>query len=196
MASSLEKKKMSVLILLDLSAAFDTIDHSILLNRLADRFHVRRTAFSWFKSYLTNRHQVIKTGGAYSKEAPLSFGVPQGSILGGPLLFSLYTAPVGDLALRHGICVHMYADDTQLYVMLENRENAISRIEQCIAQIKDWMTAYFLRLNSDKTEVLLIGSPFKFRKLSQIVNEKCKYACYNIRCISQTFFFKQPLRHW
>ena len=125
---------MSV-ILLDLSAALDTIDQSILLNRLEDRFNVRSTALLWFKSYLTDRHQVIKTGGAYSREALLPFGVPQGSILG-PLLVSLHTAPIEDLAARHGICVHMYAHDTQLYVTLENRDNAIARIKHASLRSK------------------------------------------------------------
>ena len=206
---------MSVLILLDLSTAFDTIDHAILLKRLADRFSIHGTALSWLKSYLTGREQVVKAAGTYSSEAPLRYGVPQGSILG-PLLFSLYTAPVADIASRNGICAHMYADDTQLYVTLDSTNSAMAKIEICIARIKDWMTANFLRLNSDKTEVLLIGSPFQLNKLSRVeicmgdsitnssdyvknlgayfdkslsmdvfVNAKCKAACYNIRCISQ-----------
>ena len=215
LASSLDNKKMSVLILLDLSAAFDTIDHGLLLSRLADRFCINGTALAWFKSYLSDRVQVVKASGCFSPEASINFGVPQGSILG-PLLFSLYTAPVSDIASRNGLCVHLYADDTQLYVTLDNTNRYVATIENCICEIKDWMTANFLRLNSDKTEVLLIGTPYQLKKLSNIelrmddsiifssdyvrnlgayfdkslsmdrfVREKSKAACYNIRCISQ-----------
>ena len=215
LASSLENKRMSVLILLDMSAAFDTISHRLLLSRLADRFHINGTALSWFRSYLLDRIQVVKAAAKYSPEAELDFGVPQGSILG-PLLFSLYTAPVSEIASRNGLRVHLYADDTQLYVTLDNSHHNVDIIERCISQIKDWMTANFLRLNSDKTEVLLIGSPFQLRKLSSVqismedsvvfsrdyvknmgsyfdkslsmdifARAKCKAACYNIRCISQ-----------
>ena len=134
LANALEKK-MAILILLDLSAAFDTIDHSILLQRLADRFNVNGTALSWIKSYLTNRSQKVKAAGQFSKEANLPFGVPQGSILG-PILFSLYTSPIGDIAARNGLCVHLYADDTQLYVTLDNRMSALDSIKRCITEIK------------------------------------------------------------
>ena len=99
--------------------------------------------------------------------ATLRFGVPQGNILG-PLLFSMYTAPVADIALRNGLCVHLYPDDAQLYVTLDSTNDAVAKIEQCIAEIKDWMTANFLRLNADKTEVLLIGSPFQLNKLPRV----------------------------
>ena len=214
LANALEKK-MAILILLDLSASFDTIDHSILLQRLADRFNVNGTALSRIKSYLTNRSQKVKAAGQFSKEANLPFGVPQGSILG-PILFSLYTSPIGDIAARNGICVHLYADDTQLYVTLDNRMSALDSIERCITEIKNWMTANFLRLNPDKTEVLLIGTTHQLKKHSTVsvntgdcvttssesvrnlgayfdktlsmnvfVKEKCKSAVYNIKCISQ-----------
>ena len=108
---AVDQKKAVVLVLLDLSAAFDTIDHSILLNRLHKRYGITGTTLSWFEAYLTDRCQVIELNGESSDEIWLQFGVPQGSVLG-PLLFTSYTAPLGEIACRHGVELHLYADDT------------------------------------------------------------------------------------
>ena len=112
---AVDQKKAVVLVLLDLSAAFDTIDHSILLNQLHRRYGIAGTALSWFETNLTDRCQVIQLNGESSEEMRLQFGVPQGSVLG-PLLFTSYTAPLGEIARRHGVELHLYADDTQVYM--------------------------------------------------------------------------------
>ena len=106
----LHERKAAILVLLDLSAAFDTIDHTIMLTRLRDRFGITATCIAWFELYLVNRSQRIQMHGKISAEHPVVFGVPQGSVLG-PLMFICYTAPLGDIARRHGINVHLYADD-------------------------------------------------------------------------------------
>ena len=93
------------MVLLDLSAAFDTISHSILLSRLEKRYAIRGRALQWFKSYLMGRGQCVKIGVNLSKRKVLSYGVPQGSILG-PILFTLYTAPLGDIARKEGVGHH------------------------------------------------------------------------------------------
>ena len=90
MLASVDAGKVTALTLLDFSAAFDTIDDTILLRRLDDRFGVTWKALDWFKSYLTGRCQRIKLGDCLSSKADLKFVVPQGSVLG-PLLFTLYT---------------------------------------------------------------------------------------------------------
>ena len=90
--TNMSKGKVTALTLLDLSAAFDTIDHSILLTRLSDWFGLGGNVMSWLKSYLTNRAQSIKLGDILSLPKALQFGVSPFSVLG-PLLFSLYTAP-------------------------------------------------------------------------------------------------------
>ena len=111
---SVDTGSVAMLTMLDLSAAFDTLDHQILLNRLFSSFGICDTALNWFKSYLENRHQKVKINSFYSDELPISFGVPQGSVLG-PLLFTLYVYPLSNVIKKSGFDYHLYADDTQLY---------------------------------------------------------------------------------
>lgn len=100
----------AILVLLDLTAAFDTVDHTILLSRLEDCVGVRGTALEWFRSYLSGRCFTVRLGDSTSSTAPLNCGVPQGSILG-PILFALYLLPLSVIFKRHGISYHFYADD-------------------------------------------------------------------------------------
>ena len=163
---ALDRKRMTVLILLDLSASFDTIDHEILLKRLNNRFGIRGVALEWFRSYLCRRAQRVQTGKNISNEQFLDFSVPQGSILG-PILFSLYTAPLGDIARKHSMDNMFYADDTQLYVILD-KTLSTGTIEACIDEIRVWMAKNMLKLNYSKTEILLIGSRTQIKKVKQI----------------------------
>ena len=151
---SLSRGEATALVLLDLSAAFDTIDHSTLLDCLLDWLGVSGLALKWFSSYLTERYQCVKIGSTLSKLQKLLFGVPQGSVLG-PLLFSLYTSPLSTLIGRHeGVNFHFYADDTQLYVHLSHRNAsaAFDKLNRCLQDVKEWMsvskliklTSYFL----------------------------------------------------
>ncbi len=90
---------ISLLVLLDLSAAFDTIDHNILLNRLENSVGISGSALAWFKSYLSDRHQFVAVNEEVSYRSQVQYGVPQESVLG-PLLCTLYMLPLGDI-----ICV-------------------------------------------------------------------------------------------
>ena len=152
----------AVLVLLDLSAAFDTIDHNILLDRLYTRFGIADTTLSWIKSYLNHRKQSVIIGNARSKPTPLTHGVPQGSVLG-PLLFSLYVGPLGDIMKIHGIHYMCYADDTQLYLTFGSGSavDNIMRLQCCIRDIQSWMCKNMLKLNEGKTEVVYLKSQFR-----------------------------------
>ncbi len=146
-----------LLVLLDLSAAFDTIDHNILLNRLENFIGISGSALAWFKSYLSDHHQFVAVNEEVSYRSQVQYGVPQGSVLG-PLLFTLYMLPLGNIIRKHGVSFHCYADDTQLYISSQPGEtHQIEKLTECIVDIKNWMTSNFLLLNSEKTEVLIIG---------------------------------------
>ena len=157
-----DDRKVSILVLLDLSAAFDTIDHTILFDLLCYRFGVNGSALQWLTSYLTNRKQTVIFDGSKSTPMPIKYGVPQGSVLG-PLLFSIYTTPLGDIMQQHGIDYHLYADDCQVYVSFDptvpgDQRSAVTRIESCIRDVRQWMSSKALKLNDEKTELSIIGN--------------------------------------
>ena len=151
--------RVTALTLLDLSVAFDTVDHTILLRRLGNWFGVSGKALDRFKLYLTGRSQRIKLGNCLSSRNDLSFGVPQGSVLG-PLLFTLYTNPLSSLIFGHAIPHHLYADDSQLYVSFSsgNSAAALNGLQPCLASVQSYISTNKLKLNPDKTEFLLIGN--------------------------------------
>ena len=154
-----------ILVLLDFSSAFDTINHSMLLSRLHDRFGITGTALEWFKSYLSSRSVSTRIGSTVSPVSPLVHGVPQGSVLG-PVLFTLYVAPLEDVIYAHGINCIMYADDSQLYTILKHpQSDTIQSVEHCVNDIKIWSTQNNLFLNDGKTEVIHISSKFRSASL-------------------------------
>ena len=152
-----DRKQGTLLVLLDLSSAFDTIDHKILLNRLCKRYGVQGTALQWMESYLHNRKQRVVIGQDTSDQHGLNTGVPQGSVLG-PVTFSLYVQPIGNIIRKHGLQFHHYADDLQLIIFFdlnpESLLDALRRLEACIAEIREWMTSNYLKLNDGKTEFM------------------------------------------
>jgi len=165
-------KKVSALVLLDLSAAFDTIDHQILLTRLSSTFGFL-TLLSHITSYLTDRSQYITIGEHRSKSAPLTTGVPQGSVLG-PLLFTLYTTPIGNILSNCSVSFHLYADDTQLYISFSSSESTtnLSILSTTLDSIHSWLSLNRLTVNPAKTEFLLIGTK---QQRSKITNSSISF---------------------
>ena len=141
--------------MLDLSAAFDTIDHSILLERLSKTFGLSGVVLKWFSSYVSGRTQCIMINNQTSPVFDLNYGVPQGSVLG-PVLYTIYTKPLGTLIQSFDLCYHMYADDTQVYSSSrpENFTTLVKKFESCISHVKNWMIVNKLKMNEDKTELL------------------------------------------
>ena len=160
--SAIDNKKCVILILLDLSAAFDTIDHDKLLNHLTVNYGIEGMALKWLRSYLTERTQTVKIKDVKSREHTLKCGVPQGSVLG-PLLFTMYTSSLGELIQRHGIKYHLYADDTQLYLDVDPHcktdiKDSLDKLKKCLIEIRSWMIENCLKLNEEKTEILILGT--------------------------------------
>ena len=139
------------------NTAFDTIDHQILLQRLEHLIGLKGSALSWFKSYLSDRFQFVHVHNESSLRTKVCFGVPQGSVLR-PILFTLYMLLLGDIIRNHSVNFHCYADDTQLYLSMKPEEtNQLTKLQNCLKDIKPWMSPNFLMLNSDKTEVIVLG---------------------------------------
>ena len=162
MLNELDKGKAIMLVLLDLSSAFDTIDHDILIDRMQREFGITGSAKNWFNSYLRDRSNRVCVLGDYSENHPLNYGVPQGSVAGPPI-FTAYAQPVANIIRRFQVAYHIYADDTQLYISFnpkseEDTAAARSRLTNCIAEIRSWMLANKLKLNDSKTELFLIAS--------------------------------------
>ncbi len=155
---ALDRKSSVFLVLLDLSAAFDTVDHSVLLQRLSNRIGRHGMPLRWVESYLSDRTQFVSIGGERSSPQDLAYGVPQGSVLG-PIFFTIYTLPIGDIVRKYNMSFHLYADDTQLYMTFDNnipisKATARCQMECCIDDIRSWMHLNKLKLNGDKTEFL------------------------------------------
>ncbi len=164
--------KISVLVLLDLSAAFDTVDHNILLERLENWVGLSGMALKWFRSYLEGRGYYVSIGEHKSKWTSMTCGVPQGSILA-PLLFSLYMLPLSQIMRKNQIAYHSYADDTQIYLALSpNDYSPIDSLCQCIDEINSWMCQNFLQLNKEKTEVIAFGNKDEVLKVNAYLDSR------------------------
>ncbi len=157
--AAMDAGNLTLLALFDLSAAFDTVDHDILLQRLDHSYGIGGTVLRWFRSFLSGRAQVVNFAGLQSARSLLTCGVPQGSVCG-PILFNLYTADVVSIARLFGVSVHCYADDLQLYVHCRAGESvaAVARLLACIAAIDKWMASNRLKMNPAKTQIIWLGT--------------------------------------
>ena len=151
------------LVLLDLSAAFDTVTHSILFDRMEYELGIKGAALMWLKSYFSWRTTCIYINGSQSANCTLDYGLPQGSIVG-PLSFTVYTIPIGRIIQKHDLSYHLYADDVQLYVSFDpssilSIDSALSNLPSVLVISKVGWPVIMLELNNDKTECFVALSP-------------------------------------
>jgi len=164
---ALDDKSGVFMALIDLSAAFDTVDHDILLSFLKNTIGIHGSAWEWFQTYLTGRTQQISINGVLSEAAELLYGVPQGSVMG-PIKYCIYTLPIGAIIRTHGLKYSIYADDTQVFLSfdVDKSQEALNKLNLCLSDIRTWMIQNKLKINDDKTEFLLIGSPHSLAKVN------------------------------
>ena len=163
--SAADNGEVTVVVLLDLSAAFDTVDHTLLLDRLKD-IGVYDKAHEWFQCYLSQRSQSVIIGQSHSIAKHISTGVPQGSVLA-PVLFSIYMRQLGQLISLFKINYKLYADDIQLYISFKPSQasSILINLEKCIEVINSWLIHSMLSLNTSKSEVFLMGTRQQLKKL-------------------------------
>ena len=154
----------SILVLLDLSSAFDTLDQNLLLHDLRE-LGIEGKAYNLVASYLSNRKFRVSIGDSVSDVGSMKSGVPQGTILG-PFLFIIYTSSLQHILDSLDVSYHFYADDTQIYFRISNKQDSISKLQNISSKISEWMNQRKLKLNMGKTDMMLIGSDSKLSNLN------------------------------
>ena len=140
-----------------MSSAFDTVDHRLLLDRLCNRFGFREQVLKWFLILPLQQKQFVMIDGVKYDVKDLQFRVPQGSVPG-PILYSLYISPLGDIVRHDGLEFHLYADDTQLYFAFRpitaEQQPSLARIEARVSHVDSWLVRNKLKINTGKPTYL------------------------------------------
>ena len=193
--ANMDAQHVSLLGLLDLSGAFDCVDHEILLERLGSNFGISETVALWFRNYLSGRTSQVLYGNQLSDTDNVLFGVPQGSVLG-PILFLLYTADVFKIIHQYGFKAHMYADDIQIIVSgpALSFQTMAEKFLNCLNEIDSWMSHYRLKLNQSKTQFLPVGTWQQLSKLDfNAIKRSFVDIEFNSAVLNLGFYFDRDL---
>ena len=151
----------SIVVLLDVSAASDTVDHHTLQSYL-ENICITEFALSLFKTYLTDRNFKVSVNYEESEIGSMINGVPQGKILG-PVLFVIHTRTLQNILNYYNVSFNFYADDTQAYFKFDSRDRCVSKLNTVLNAVKTWMLKRKLRLNNGKTNIIVDGHPLQLR---------------------------------
>ena len=157
LTANIDKRLSTIGVFLDLSKAFDTIKHDILLDKLA-YYGIRGITLDWFKSYLTDRFQQVTCANVLSKLTTILCGVPQGSILG-PLLFLIYINDI--IKCSNNLLMYLFADDTTVFITSANYINLTVCMSTELTYLSEWLNANLLSLNIKKTSYIIFSGPRK-----------------------------------
>jgi len=163
---AIDQSHLSLLALFDVSSAFDMVDHEILLQRLQLSCGLSGIPLLWFKSYLTDRSQMVVLGDSRTQWAGVKFGVPQGSVLG-PILYILFTGDIPLFFAKHKANGHLYADDVQAFVHGPSSDqlSLVCSIDFLVSDLHHWMSTNRLCLNAMKTQLIWFGTRQQLAKL-------------------------------
>ena len=153
-SNTLDNKRLGCGIFVDLQKAFDTVTHRILLSK-SERYGIRGCALEWFKSYLSDKTQYVSVNGSYSNLLPITFGVPQGSVLG-PLLFLIYINGLPSASKK--LTFYLFADDANIYNESKDLSDLIRIVNKELRLVKKWLDANKLSLDNDKTNYTIFHS--------------------------------------
>ena len=159
----LDNDKCCLMFMLDLSAAFDTVDHSLLIKDLIE-IGLGTNITEWFKSYLSDRSFNVKINESFSKLINLPRGVPQGSV-GGPILFSIYNRRLSEILRSMNIPHKLFADDSQGYHAIQCFEEDVKVVVETVMKCKAWLQKRLQKLNEGKTKFMFIGKQCALDKL-------------------------------
>ena len=209
----MNNQNVTFLVLLDLSAAFDTIDHDILFSRLESNIGLSSSVLPCFRDYVTGRSQQVLINNTLSIKFDIKLGLPQGSCLV-LLLFVIYPADLFKVLQKHSMKSHAYADDAHLYLSFKpgriNVQNhAMDNIANCIIEIQQWMTWSNLKMNDAKTKFMIIGNCHQLSKhsveqitigkssimpSSSVSNRGVTLSGSNIVCYTYSCFYNMSVR--